>query len=69
MFVQFLKDPDITIPYALLLGNVIPEKVHYSTHTVVHDQWFKRKSLLSSVGKEALGKAALPLPTSLLLLQ
>lgn len=25
-FLQFLKDPDITIPYVLLLGKIIPEK-------------------------------------------
>ena len=24
---QYLKDPDITIPYVLLLGKIIPEKV------------------------------------------
>ena len=27
ILMQYLKDPDITIPFAFLLGKIIPEKV------------------------------------------
>ena len=32
---QYLKDPDITIPFAFLLGKVIPEKVKFVVVVVV----------------------------------
>jgi len=59
---QFLKDPDISIPLLFLVGKIIPEKVYMDYYSVT-----VFTILFALVGQEEVGNNALPIPTQLFL--
>ena len=60
---QYLKDPDITIPYVVLLGKIIPEKVRIFTNPDI----LSVSMCIYAVGQEEMGNHALQLSATLLL--